>query len=160
MKRMFTVAVAILALSVRAQETKPSPQKPGPEAPPSHEMQQPLTALPYTPSLDVPSMDRAADPCTDFYQFSCGGWMASNPIPADQAAWSVYGKLEEENMQYLWGILNESATPAANRDPVQQKIGDYFASCMDTAAIEQLGAKPLQPLLDRIAALSTKKELA
>jgi len=122
--------------------------------------QQPLSEVPYTPSLDVPSMDRSADPCVDFYQFTCGGWLENNPVPADQAAWSVYGKLEEENMQYLWGILQDAAKPAAGRDAVQQKIGDYFASCMDTDAIEQLGAKPLQPLLDRIAALKTKRDLS
>ena len=141
MKRL--LLVAILAVSINAQET-----------------QQPLTALPYTPSLDVPSMDRTVDPCTDFYQFTCGGWIANNPIPPDQASWSVYGKLEEENMQYLWGILADLARPSASRDAVQQKVGDYFASCMDTTAIDALGAKPLQPLLDRIAALKTKKELA
>src|SRR5476649_1739349 len=106
----------------------------------------PLTSLPYTPSLDVPSMDKSADPCNDFYQFTCGGWMASNPIPPDQAAWSVYGKLEEENTQYLWGVLEDDAKPSADRNAVQQKIGDYFAACMDTSAIEKLGAQPLQPL--------------
>lgn len=120
----------------------------------------PLTALPYTPSLDVPSMDKSADPCSDFYQFSCGGWLASNPIPPDQAAWSVYGKLEEENTQYLWGVLEDDAKPSADRNPVQQKIGDYFAACMDTSAIEKLGAKPLQPLLGEIRAIRTKADLA
>ncbi|MGZ7078886.1 MAG: M13 family peptidase, partial [Thermoanaerobaculia bacterium] len=120
----------------------------------------PLTDLPYTPSLDVPSMDRTIDPCVDFYQFTCGGWLQNNPIPGDQAAWSVYGKLEEDNMQYLWGILEDAAKNTADRTPVQQKIGDYFASCMDTAAIEEQGTKPLQPLLDQIAALKTKRELA
>ncbi|MGZ4779093.1 MAG: M13 family metallopeptidase [Thermoanaerobaculia bacterium] len=122
--------------------------------------QRPLTDLPYTPSLDVPSMDRTIDPCVDFYQFTCGGWLQNNPIPGDQAAWSVYGKLEEDNMQYLWGILEDAAKNTADRTPVQQKIGDYFASCMDTSAIEEQGTKPLQPLLDQIAALKTKRELA
>ncbi len=155
-----------------AQQARPAePQKPQPQqAPPPIQTpkpdsatgtkEQPLASLPYTPSLDVPSMDKSADPCTDFYQFTCGGWMANNPIPPDQAAWSVYGKLEEENMRYLWGILEQDAKMTANRNAVQQKIGDYFAACMNTDAIEALGAKPLQPLLHEIASLKTKSDLA
>src|ERR1051326_978506 len=107
----------------------------------------PLAQLPYTPSLDVPSMDKSVDPCVDFYQFSCGGWMAHNPVPPDQASWSVYGKLADENARFLWARLEDDAHPRANRTPVQQKIGDYFHACMNTAAIEALGAAPLQPLL-------------
>src|ERR1051326_7738665 len=109
----------------------------------------PLTSLPYTPSLNVPSMDKSADPCVDFYQYSCGGWIASNPIPPDQAAWSVYGKLTNENLRFLWGILDEASKPSPNRTAVQKEIGDYFASCMNEEAIETLGAKPLQPMLKR-----------
>jgi lipoprotein-anchoring transpeptidase ErfK/SrfK len=71
----------------------------------------PYTTLPYTPSLDVAAMDRTADPCQDLYQYSCGGWMKSNPIPGDQASWSVYGKLHEDNQRYLWGLLQEAAKP-------------------------------------------------
>ena len=70
---------------------------------------QPLEAMPYSPSLDVTSLDRSVDPCTDFYKFSCGGWQKNNPIPADQASWSVYAKLGNENQQFLWGILEEDA---------------------------------------------------
>src|SRR5512138_826480 len=110
-------------------------------------VEKPLQSLPYTPSLDVNAMDKNADPCVDFYQYSCGGWMKNNPIPGDQASWSVYGKLANENEQFLWGILEDSAKPRAKRDAVQQKIGDYFAACMDTAAVEKLGAAPLKPTL-------------
>jgi putative endopeptidase len=121
--------------------------------------QQPLSAIPYTPSLDLNSMDRSADPCVDFYKYTCGGWMKNNPIPPDQARWSVYGKLDQENSQFLWGILEEDAK-LKDGTPAQQKIGDYYASCMNTAAIDKLGLKPLQPELSRIAAIGDRKQLA
>ena len=119
---------------------------------------QPLQAMPYSPSLDLSSLDRSADPCVDFYKFSCGGWMKNNPIPTDQSGWSVYAKLGNENQQFLWGILQEDAT-AKKRTPVQQKVGDYFAACMNTAAIDERGIKPVQPELARIESLKTRPEL-
>lgn len=120
---------------------------------------QPLAAIPYSPSLDLTSLDRTVDPCVDFYKFTCGGWETRNPIPADQATWSVYSKLAIENQQFLWGILEDDAR-AKNRTAVQQKVGDYFAACMNTEAIDALGAKPVQPVLAQIAALKTRAELA
>jgi endothelin-converting enzyme/putative endopeptidase len=114
--------------------------------------------MPYSPSLDVESMDRSVDPCVDFYKFSCGGWQKNNPIPADQAGWSVYAKLTNDNQQFLWGILAEDAQ-AKDRTPVQQKVGDYFAACMNTDAIDALGDKPVQMELAKIAGLKTRAEL-
>jgi putative endopeptidase len=129
-----------------------------PAAQQSTDAPQPLTAMPYSPSLDITSLDRTVDPCVDFYQFSCGGWMAKNPIPADQASWSVYAKLANDNQQFLWGILQQDAA-ATTRTPVQQKVGDYFESCMNTAAIDALGDKPVLPSLATIQALQTRSEL-
>jgi endothelin-converting enzyme/putative endopeptidase len=120
----------------------------------------PVTTLPYTPSLDLASMDKSANPCVDFYQFTCGGWLKNNPIPADQAAWSVYGKLTTDNQRFLWGVLDELSKKTSGRNPNQQKIGDYFAACMNEPAIEKLGAAPLKPLLDAIAAVKTRQDLA
>ncbi len=125
----------------------------------SAQTEKPLTSFPYTPGLDVTSMDTTADPCVDFYQYSCGGWRRNNPIPADQARWSVYGKLYQDNQQFLWGILDQLSKQTSGRNPNQQKIGDYFGACMDEAAVNRLGAKPLQPYLDQIAALQSTKVL-
>src|ERR1700730_954819 len=118
---------------------------------------QPIQAMPYSPSLDVTSLDRSAGPGVDFYKFSCGGWQKNNPIPADQSGWSVYAKLGNENQQFLWGIL-EADAKAKNRTPVQQKVGDYFAACMNTAAIDALGLRPVQPELVSIDGLKTRPE--
>ncbi|MGO9403208.1 MAG: M13 family metallopeptidase [Terriglobales bacterium] len=112
------------------------------------------------PVLDVSAMDRTVDPCADFYTYSCGGWIKNNPIPPDQASWSTSGKLEDENRAQLRAILEAAAKPGGARDAVTQKIGDYYASCLDEAAIDKLGAKPLLPELERIAALRSKQDLA
>jgi putative endopeptidase len=120
---------------------------------------EPLTSPPYTPGLDVSAMDRGADPCVDFYQYACGGWMQSNPIPADKQSWSVYGKLYAANQRFLWGILAELATNTAGRSAGQQKIGDFFAACSDEAAAQRLGAAPLESALARIDAMRSRRDL-
>ena len=119
---------------------------------------QPLQQMPYSPSLDLTSMDRSVDPCVDFYKFTCGGWMKNNPIPSDQASWSVYAKLANENQQFLWGIL-EADAKAASRTPVQQKVGDYYEACMNTAAIDAAGLKPIEPGLAHIDSFKTREQL-
>jgi putative endopeptidase len=119
----------------------------------------PLAALPYSPSLDVSSMDRSVDPCTDFYHYTCGEWIKKNPIPPDQSSWDVYGKLAEDNRRFLWGMLQEASTPSPNRSQVETEIGDYFYACMDEAAVEKAGAVPLKLELDEIAALKSLSDL-
>ena len=128
--------------------------------PPFGLLAQPATQLPYSPSLDVTSMDRSVNPCVDFYKYSCGGWSKKNPMPADQGSWDVYAKLTLDNERFLWGILDEAAKPSADRTPAQRKIGDYFHACMDEAAVEKAGLQPIQSRLDAIAAIKTLADLS
>jgi endothelin-converting enzyme/putative endopeptidase len=120
----------------------------------------PLFTLPYSPSLDISAMDRAVDPCTDFYHYACGAWIKKNPIPPDQARWDVYSKLTEDNERFLWGILAEASKPNPGRNLVETEIGDYFAACMDEDAQNRAGIAPLKPELDQIAALRSVKDIA
>ena len=117
-------------------------------------------ALPYIPSLDVSAMDKSVDPCVDLYHYSCGGWQKKNPIPPDETSWSVYGKLYQDNLQLLRGILEQSGPSAPQRDAVTQKIGDFYASCMDEATADKRGAGAIQPQLDAIAALKSAHDMA
>jgi len=112
----------------------------------------------YVPSFDEKSLDKTADPCFDFYQYSCGGWIKNNPIPADQPAWGRFNELAERNRVILHNIL-EDAAKATNRDANGQKIGDFYASCMDEEAINKKGVTVLKPEFDRIAAVKDKAEL-
>ncbi len=144
---VWMVAAMLLAPAVWGQEPKSGVTAGGP-------------ALPYCPSLDVRSMDRSVDPCADFYHYACGGWQKRNPIPADQTSWSVYGKLYEDNLNFLRGILEEAAVSTAPRDKVTQEVGDFYASCMDESAAEKLGIGAIGPQLEAIAGVKKREGLA
>jgi len=121
--------------------------------------QQPGSAK-HEPALDVTSMDRSIDPCVDFFAYSCGGWIKRNPIPPDESSWDTYSKMQDENLSQLRGILENASAPNASRNPVAQKIGDYYASCVDEKAIDAKGADPLKPGLETIAKITSKAQLA
>jgi endothelin-converting enzyme/putative endopeptidase len=104
--------------------------------------------------IELSSLDRGTNACTDFFQFACGGWMASNPMPADRQRWGRFNQLQEDNFAVLRQILEN---PAGDAD--QRKASDYFAACMDESTIETRGTQPLVAELTRIAALKNKEDL-
>jgi putative endopeptidase len=113
-----------------------------------------------THKLDPSTFDQSAAACTDFYQYVNGGWMKANPIPPAFPSWSLGNILNERNRDLLHDILEAAAkNTAAKKGSNEQKIGDYYASCMDESKIEADGIKALAPEFDRIAKIKDQKSL-
>jgi putative endopeptidase len=108
------------------------------------------------PGFDAGAIDRNISPCVNFYQYACGGWLTSNPVPSDQSRWGRFDALQERNRTILQGILEAASANKPTRTPIEQKIGDFYSSCMDTRAIDQKGLAPIQPDLDRINGMDNK----
>src|SRR5438067_6242968 len=100
--------------------------------------------------FDIAGMDTKAAACADFYQYANGGWLAANPIPPAYPAWGVGNVLNEKNRDVLHDILEAaSKNVGSHKSNNEQKIGDYYATCMDEAKIEAEGLKPIKAELDR-----------
>ena len=102
------------------------------------------------PSFDTSSLDTTANPCNDFYKFACGNYAANHPIPGDQTDVDQFYTLYNVNSERLQGILTRYANETTGRTPNEQKIGDDYAACLNTALIDQKGLGPAQDLLDQI----------
>jgi putative endopeptidase len=119
----------------------------------------PASAQKTLKAFDPNLMDTTADPCVNFFQYSCGGYLKQTPIPADESSYGQFDELNDQNQLVLKAILEKAAAGGAGRTANEQKIGDYYATCMNVEAVDSTGLKPVQPLLDRIAALKSKDEL-
>jgi endothelin-converting enzyme/putative endopeptidase len=109
--------------------------------------------------LDKRFIDTGADPCVDFFQYACGNFTKYYPIPNDRSGYGTGSMIADRNEYILHSMLERAAAGGVERTPNEQKIGDYYASCMDTDTINKKGLEPLQAELDRIAALKDKSEL-
>jgi putative endopeptidase len=122
---------------------------------------QPSNSAPVEPtaphSFDLSAIDKTADPCTDFFQYACGNWRKANPIPSDQVRWGRFNQLSEHNRYLLYLDLKKAAD--APQTPLERKYGDFYAACMNTDLANQLGDKPIQPVLAHIDSMTDKKQL-
>ena len=110
--------------------------------------------------IDPKSIDNSVKPCDNFYQYACGVWRAKNPLPNDQSRWSRFSELSERNRLVLHEIVEKLRDPAQQHSANDQKVGDFYAACMDEAGIETKGLSPIQPELDRIQEVREKAQLA
>jgi len=152
----FTAAVVLILMSATFSTPNASAQSVSTSAPTGTAD---VAKEPKLQHFDPDLVDKTLDPCNDFYKYSCSKWLTANPIPPDQVYWSTGSGLELWNENLLRQTLEAASKDDPARSAVQQKIGDYWAACMDESGIDAAGLKPLQPELDRISALKSKKDI-
>jgi len=117
-------------------------------------------AKPAAPRFSVGYMDPGVSPGADFAAYACGTWLKNNPVPADKSRWGAFNELIEYNETALKGIVDTASAHSHEPGSLEQKVGDFYASAMDTAAIDAAGLKPIETDLEQIAAIRSPADLA
>src|SRR5438876_296614 len=105
-------------------------------------------------------MDPTCEPCTDFWRYVNGGWIDKNPIPGHSSSWGTFTVLRDANRERSRTLLEAASDQSAQAGSNQKKMGDLYASCMDTTSINSRGLRPLQADFDRIASIGSLQDLA
>jgi putative endopeptidase len=111
------------------------------------------------PDILAANLDSTVKPGDDFFEYANGGWLKKNPIPGEQSSWGIGNLVIEENLKRLREISEKAAASNAAKGSNDQKIGDFWGMAMDSAKIEADGLKPIQPLLDKVNAITDVKSL-
>jgi putative endopeptidase len=108
---------------------------------------------------ELANLDRTQSACVDFYQFASGGWLAAHPIPSDSDEWGTIAQLIDTNSRQIRQIIESAAAQTRDSSSSQQKVGDFYAACMDEAGIEAAGRQPVAAELQRIASIHDAESL-
>lgn len=120
----------------------------------------PLSAQTQDKPLERANLDTTCSPCQDFYKYANGGWLKRNTIPGDQPRWGSFNELQEQNYAALRGVLTDAARDfSSNSDPNLRKLGTFYGTCMDSAAVERAGIGPLRAELNKIQSIRTRPEI-
>jgi putative endopeptidase len=170
----FTLSIVVVAAACSgsnkpaaaptAEQAAPAPPQPGDKQPAAAD--EPPSTKPVTTKslaaigLDPDALDRTADPCDDFFQFACGGWINKTEIPADKPiAMRSFVDIEDRNLEYEHSLLEQlRAKPGS--DPASKQLGAYYGSCMNEPAIEKAGLSALRPALAAIDKVKDVRSLS
>jgi len=109
--------------------------------------------------IDPANFDTTCSPCTDFYQYANGAWLANNPVPPDQSRWSVWNEIRERNYKILHEILENAAATGGEPGTTNEIVGDFYATAIDSTGAEAQGVDPIRPDLQRIDAIANRADL-
>ena len=146
-KLLQVLTVSVVLTSALFSQEKPAQNNSGAAKPPADVR------------FSVDLLNKSIDPCNDFYAYACSKWKAQNPVPAARPSWGRFDELQQRGESIVHEILEKASANRPDRSSNEQKIGDYYASCMDETAIEKAGTKPLEQDFGSITAIQSKEDL-